>query len=137
VIVKATLTHLETLESMSVSWNPRSYRLTRSHRLAAPAVLGGGPAPVELCAGGEERFATRLLLDSTEASGPERDLRLQVERLDRWSAAGGGRLLPPRLLFLWGSFRFRGVIESLAQEWVLFDADGTPLRAWVDLVLRR
>ena len=100
-------------------------------------VLGSGPAPVELAAGGAERLSTQLLLDTTEAEGASRDARLEVERLERWSLPAAGRLLPPRLLFLWGSFRFRGVIESLAEEWVLFDPDGTPVRAWVDLVLRR
>jgi hypothetical protein len=137
MLVKATLTHLETLESFPVLWNPRSYRLTREHRLVAQPVLGGGPAPVELAAGGAERLSTRLLIDTTEAAGADRDARLEAERLERWSVPVDGQLLPPRLLFLWGSFRFRGVIESLAEEWVLFDPDGTPVRAWIDLVLRR
>ena len=92
---------------------------------------------LEMAAGGAERLSTRLLLDTTEASGPARDARLEAEKLERWSVPAEGELLPPRLLFLWGSFRFRGVIESLAEEWVLFDPDGTPVRGWIDLVLRR
>lgn len=137
MLAKATLTHMGTLEKLCVLWNPRSYSLHSVHRFAAPAAVGRALSPVQLSAGGLERLSTRLFLDSTHERGPERDLRLFVERLERWSAPDEGSPLPPRLLFAWGSFRFRGVIEELREEYVRFDADGTPVRAWVDLTLRR
>jgi hypothetical protein len=87
--------------------------------------------------GGSERFSARLFLDSTEAGGPERDLRSHVTRLERWAEPEPAAGLPPEVLFLWGSFRFRGVIEDLREEWVRFDPDGTPVRGWVDITLRR
>jgi hypothetical protein len=40
------------------------------------------------------------------------------------------------VLFAWGDFRFRGWVETVAAEWVLFDADGTAVRGWLDITLR-
>jgi hypothetical protein len=137
MLVKATLTHMATLESFPVLWNPKSYTVSRSHRFASPSALSAHLSPLRLSVGGTERFFTRLFLDSSDQSGPERNLRGLVDRLERWSEVQAGNDLPPRLLFSWGSFRFRGYVEALSQEWIRFDADGTPVRAWLDLTLRR
>ncbi len=77
------------------------------------------------------------LLDATEEAGGDRDLRPAAERLERWAEPEPGTGLPPRLLFHWGSFRFRGILEELHQEWVRFDLDGAQVRGWVDIVLRK
>jgi hypothetical protein len=45
--------------------------------------------------------------------------------------------LPERVLFSWGSFRFRGILVRLDQVWERFDPDGTPVRGWLRLVLRK
>ena len=137
MLAKAELIHLKTLETLQVLWNPAGYRVDKLQRFAAPPALGSGPAPVQLSTGGTERFSARLFLDSTDRMGPERDLRRIVDRLEGWAEPEAGPGLSPRLLFHWGTFRFRGVIESLHEEWIHFDADGTPVRAWVDLTLRR
>ena len=134
---RATITHLESLESLVVQWNPRGFERVKSNR---PGLAGeptgssalGPTAPFCL-----ERFHTRLFLDSTELEGAARDLRPSIERLEAWAELAPERGLPHHLLFQWGSFRFRGVLEELREEWVRFDADGTPVRAWVDLTLRR
>ena len=137
MIVKATLTNLSTFEGLPVLWNPASYGVSRRNRFAAPALVGSGLSPVQHSAGGSARFSTRLFLDSTEKTGAERDLRQLVERLESWSEPEKGHHLPPLVVFGWGAFRFRGYIEELREEWIRFDADGTPVRAWLDLTLRR
>lgn len=40
---------------------------------------------------------------------------------------------PPRVAFNWGSFRFAAVITSMTQKFTLFQANGTPVRAKVDV----
>jgi hypothetical protein len=137
LLVKATLTHLESLEGVTVLWNPSAYRIERRNRFAAPGSAGAPHGTLQYVARVTERFLTRLFLDSTRVSGPERDLGLWIADLERWSRPERDQWLPPRLLFAWGSFRFRGHIESLAEDWERFDADGTPVRGWVDLVMRR
>jgi len=137
VLVKATITHMATLENLTVLWNPRSYSVHRTNHFASPAILGGGLSRIDMSAGGTERFTARLFLDSSERSGPARDLRAYVGRLESWAEPEPGGELQPELLFLWGSFRFQGVVEDLREEWIRFDPDGTPIRGWVDLTLRR
>jgi hypothetical protein len=134
MFVKATITHLTTLESLRVLWNPESYRVTRVNHFAAPAVLAQGRSPLQVSTGGVQRFRTRLFLDASEETGSRRDLRGAASRLESWSEPAGA--LPPKLLFAWGSFRFTGVIEELREEWIRFDEEGTPTRGWMDLVLR-
>jgi hypothetical protein len=41
---------------------------------------------------------------------------------------------PPVILFVWGRFTFKGVIETLQQKYTMFLSDGTPVRA--DAVLK-
>jgi hypothetical protein len=134
-LVKASLTHLETLESCAVLFNPTAYRVEKISRPVAAEVIGMGVSPLQFLGGGSERFLTRLLLDS----GPGRcfDVRAWVDRIERWSEPGGAVHLPPPVLFSWGGFRFRGILEEVHQEWVRFARDGTPLRAWLDIVLRK
>lgn len=136
-LVKATLTRMDTLDTMAVLWNPAGYRIERRSELGAPSVLGRRTAGDYLVAGGEERFRTRLFLDTTESpSGKERDARYQAQTLASWMEPPSGEIRAPRVAFVWGPFRFQGAIESLDEDWIRFDPDGTPVRAWLDLVLR-
>ncbi len=43
---------------------------------------------------------------------------------------------PPYLTFTWGAFNFDCVVESVATTFLMFKADGTPLRAKVSLGLK-
>ncbi|MCZ6793907.1 MAG: hypothetical protein O7J95_09885 [Planctomycetota bacterium] len=136
-LVKASLTHLGNMESFTALWNPERYTLSRRSRVAAPDVLGRSVSPVQLTCGGVEEFTTDLLLDSSRSDPGARDLRSLVDKLESWMDPPGPGALPERLLFSWGNFRFRGILVSLDQVWVRFDPDGTPVRGWLRLRLRR
>jgi hypothetical protein len=82
-----------------------------------------------------EHFQTELLLDSSREPAARRDLRPLVERIEAWMTPVPPALLPPRLLFLWGSFRFRGFLTSLEELWLRFDPDGTPTRARLQVAM--
>ena len=43
---------------------------------------------------------------------------------------------PPTILFVWGRFTFKGVVESLSQKYTMFLSDGTPVRAECALKIR-
>ncbi len=139
-LVRAALACVETRETLAVLWNPARYRLDRRNLLhTSEAIVAGGPAPGPVSSGREERFETTLFIDTTEESpGPGRDARRIVDRLVGWSErVRPGLSAPSRVVFVWGPFRFDGVLESIEEEWLRFDADGTPVRAWVTIVLRR
>lgn len=134
MLEKAALTNLSTLETLQVLWNPQAYWVRKKRRFscAFSPPVAGGVSPPDL-----ERFGTRLLFDTTEFEGPERDSRSRLERLEGWTRPDPETGMLPEVVFSWGGFRFRGTIEELSEEWVMFDPDGTPTRGWVDIVLRR
>lgn len=129
-LVKAELTQLDSLDTITVDWNPNKYSVSRHRELAAVGTQGAVAAPCE------ERFSTRLFLDSTRRAPRERNLRELARKLESWmdpDSAGGP---PGKVVFLWGPFRFAGYIERLEEEWVRFDPDGTPVRGFIDLHMR-
>lgn len=139
-LVKASLMRLDSLDDISVDWNPERYSLSRRSQLASVGSVGATFDRVQAAAGGVERFATELFLDNTREASSEsgrRDLRAVVEKIEGWMDPDPTTGLPPRVLFLWGSFRFRGIIESLDQVWVRFARDGAPTRGHLRLTLRR
>ena len=136
-LVKATLTELDSLASVSFLFNPSSYQVETRREFASPPTVGGGLSGVQYARGGAQRLRARVFLDSGDTTtGVGTDLRSWLARVERWSVPGEETGLPPQVLFSWGTFRFRGVIEELVQEWVRFAPDGTPLRGWLDFVLR-
>ena len=43
---------------------------------------------------------------------------------------------PPICLFVWGSFIFQCIIERVSKRFTMFIADGTPVRATLNLTLK-
>lgn len=135
-LVKATLACLDDGRSVEILWNPASYRIRRANELSASR-RDGGDRPEYRITASEARFGADLFLDTSEnPPGPSRDARQHLADLVTWMRGEPGSRRAPRVLFSWGPFRFSGAVESLEEEWILFDPDGTPVRAWVRLVLR-
>ncbi len=122
-------------QTLAVAWNPSSYAVKRASRLVAAEPLGGRAEAAAL-AGGAEEFRAELFVDTTGEAGERRDGRRAAEILRAWMDPLPGSLLPPRVLFAWGTFRFAGAIAEVEEEWVRFDPDGTPVRGRIRLVLR-
>ena len=141
LLVKAVLANVDSTESVEVLWNPARYTIQRRNTLRTPRVLAGalhsGATRAVHLSSSERRFETELFVDTTdEPVGSSRDARPVVERLVAWMSPASGRARPDQVVFVWGSFRFVGAIEVIEEEWIRFDSDGTPVRAWVTLVLR-
>ena len=58
-LVKAELTHLDSLETVTVDWNPNKYSVSKHRELVAAGAPGGTGSSCE------GQFSTRLFLDST------------------------------------------------------------------------
>jgi|TARA_B100000953_G_scaffold4803_1_gene4293 hypothetical protein len=129
-LVKAELTHLDSLETLTVDWNPNKYSVSKHRELVAAGAPGGTGSSCE------GQFSTRLFLDSTRRAPRERNLREIAQKLEGWMDPDSPGGLPPKIVFLWGPFRFTGYIERLDEEWVRFDPDGTPVRGFIRLQMR-
>ena len=103
----------------------------------------GGDVSEMIFAGGEAQdFSIPLTFDSTDTG---QDVRLKYKALvdmamiDKSKKDVKTKLSePPKVMFQWGKFlSFKAVIESLEQKFLMFKADGTPLRAKVTVKFRQ
>ena len=129
-LVKAELTDLGSMETVTVDWNPRKYSLSKKNQLAPAGLQAATPG------GCEERFSTELFLDSTRRPLDERNLREVAEKLEGCMDPQSPGGPPAKVVFLWGPFRFTGYIERIEEDWVRFDRDGTPVRGLIRLEMR-
>ena len=139
---------------VTVQFNPESLKVNFANQIQTPQGSGDSARPpaVQFVGAGTTRLAVMLWFD---ASAP-----LDAEMLSE-AARGGGKLddvrklteqvawfitpqpdpadperyLPPAVSFVWGSFLFNGIVESLEENLEFFSPQGKPLRASLSLKL--
>ncbi len=124
---KATLSRIGAagpLETVEVRWNPSAYRL-RHLAAAAPGPFGRESS----------ELSAELFVDATAEAGAARDATRIARTRRGWLAPPAG-VRPEKVLFVWGSFRFAGILACMDEEWIRFDPDGTPVRGRIRIVLR-
>jgi len=77
-----------------------------------------------------------LVFDSTHDG---KDVRAETSRIKKFLSPGDKSTnkdqAPPVVGFLWGTFKFKGVMESFKETLDFFSVDGVPLRSTVKLAL--
>lgn len=129
---KATLTNAVTGARVTVQFNPEEYTVERSANFAQLAVPGLSAPIVQFVSGSAQTIELDLLVDTTEASpagGPGADVRRLVREITGFMDIDPELHAPPPVVFAWGEFTFLCVLQKVSQSFVLFRADGTPLRA--------
>jgi hypothetical protein len=138
-------------QEATVQFNPETLKVTFANQLVQPAGGGdqrGQPAR-QFVGAGTTKLALTLVVDVTAPPYSEqgkkdvRELTQQIayfitpQAADGSGGGGGGQsggssqtqLVPPGVRFLWGSFQFDGMMDSLEENLEYFSADGKPLRA--------
>jgi len=131
-----------------VQFNPDSLKVSFSNSLKTNE--GGdqnGPQAIQFAGAGTTKLTVTLYFDVTAALPAElpqvNDVRKLTQRVAYFITAaktGSGRstqYVPPGTRFVWGSFQFDGVMESMEETLEMFSADGRPLRASVAIALTR
>jgi LysM repeat protein len=124
-------------------FNPTDFSITRNIKWEeAPNV--GGNQPRKVFSGGETSDMTiKLLFDvSSSETADVRDsykALLEMAEIDPKkvnSKTGKGE--PAQCRFIWGNFlSFKAIIKSIKQNFVMFRADGTPIRANVEVTFEQ
>ncbi|MDB4964466.1 MAG: LysM domain [Myxococcales bacterium] len=134
-------THIE------VCFNPKEYSLEKSVEWDAEKAFSDAPQP-EFKAPKPMTLSVTLQFDSYEERVSVRDKWVRkIEKLTMMAQqlkndgkgankADKQKYRPPVILFIWGRFTFKGVIESLSQKYTMFLSDGTPVRAECGLKIR-
>jgi len=132
---------------IDVCFNPKEYSLEKSVEWDAEKAFTDAPHP-EFKAPKPMTLSVTLQFDTYEERANVRDkwvrkiekLTMMTKQFDKdgknASKTDKQKFRPPVILFIWGRFSFKGVIESLSQKYTMFLSDGTPVRAECSLKIR-
>jgi hypothetical protein len=133
-------------KSTRVQFNPESLKLSFSNQIQTPSGAGdqaNGSAGRQYVGAGTTKLSLMLWFDVSAATEDEQrvdDVRRLTQDVvyfmtPQQDPGDPSKLIPPGVRFLWGSFKFDGLVDSLEENLEFFSADGRPLRASVSLNL--
>lgn len=130
----------------TVQFNPESLKVSFANQVVQPNNAGSGgsgdqssTAARQFVGAGTTKLALTLWFDvgaqdpnSGEAKADVRDLTKDVAFFIT-PKQDGDHYVPPGVRFLWGSFQFDGLVDSLEETLEFFSDEGVPLRASISL----
>ncbi len=127
---------------LTCHFNPERYTVSRDVDWQLQPIKGQNVAASEFRGGGPSRTTLTLLFDTTSEESVT-DVRDHTKKL--WDASRidqdaknntTNKGEPPRVVFIWGrAWSFEAIINSISEEFVLFNEDGVPLRSNVTVSL--
>lgn len=128
----------ETGKKVSVQFNPQTLKVTFSNQLTG-GDQGGGAAK-QFVGKGSTKFSLELWFDVTipwngKGEDPKGDVRNLTKEVVYFITPQpeGDKFLPPGLRFVWGTFLFDGIVESMDESLEFFSEEGKPLRSKMTL----
>lgn len=132
--------------AIEVCFNPKEYSLEKSVEWDGEKAFSDAPQP-EFKAPKPMTLSVTLQFDTYEERVSVRDkwvrkiekltmMTGKVKKESQPSKQEKQKFRPPVILFVWGRFSFKGVVESLSQKYTMFLSDGTPVRAECSLKIR-
>lgn len=123
--------------SVACMFNPFEYTVSKTNSYSEESRNNSDVPQVEFKKAGAQTLKLSLIFDSYESG---EDVSVQTNRLwklmeakTREEGNSQEKVPPPEVAFEWGVFRFVAVITSMTQKFTLFQWDGTPVRAKVDV----
>jgi nucleoid-associated protein YgaU len=114
-------------QAISVMFNPKEYAV--SHTVLLEQIEKTDKSNPSFNGFTLDDFEITLIFDTYEKKLDVRKLTSEIEKLGMPTIEGTDVKRPPVCLFIWGSFKYRGVIYKIKQKFTLFLSDGTPVRA--------
>lgn len=129
----------------TVQFNPETLKVTFANQIQTPEGAGdqnGTPAR-QFVGAGTTKLALQIWFDVMalpDGENTENDVRNLTKKVSYFITPqptddNPPKYVPPAIRFLWGSFSFDGIMESLEESLEFFSPDGRPLRASLSLAL--
>lgn len=131
-------------QDVTVQFNPETLKVSFTNQVGASGARRdeSGSAAAQVASTGTSKLAVQLWFDVNAPLPSDKSGTKDVRRLtqdviyfvtppDR--AASDPPTAPPAVRFLWGSFQFDGLMDSVEETLEFFSDDGRPLRASVSL----
>lgn len=124
-------------KTAKVQFNPESLKVAFANQIATPAGAGdqkGTPAR-QFVGAGTTKLTLQLWFDITApmpaGEKQEDDVRKLTQKVAYFitPVQEGKNYVPPSVRFIWGSFQFDGLMDSLEESLEFFSPEGRPLRA--------
>ena len=128
-------------KACKVQFNPESLKVSFANQIQTPQGAGdqkGTPAR-QFVGAGTTKLSLQLWFDvsqpSSDGKPQETDVRKLTEKVAYFitPTEENGKFVPPAVRFVWGSFQFDGLMDSLEESLEFFSSDGRPLRASMTL----
>lgn len=127
--------------AVTVQFNPETLKVSFSNQVQQPQGGGDqrGPQAQQFVGAGTTKLALQLWFDvSALEAGSQNDVRRLTQKVayfitPKRNPRSRTQLIPPAVRFLWGTFKFDGIVDSLEESLEFFSPDGRPLRAVLSL----
>jgi hypothetical protein len=128
--------------TVTVQFNPETLKVSFANQIQTPPGAGnqsGTPAR-QFVGAGTTKLTLQLWFDVASLPDGENttaDVRKLTQRVAYFITPKkqGDKFIPPAIRFLWGSFQFDGLMDSLEESLEFFSNNGRPLRASMSLAL--
>jgi hypothetical protein len=130
-------------QEVEVQFNPETLKVSFANQIVQPT--GGdqsaGNAGRQFVGAGTTKLALQLWFDvHAMAKDPVDDVRKLTQKViyfmtPQESEADRTKKAPPGVRFVWGSFKFDGMVDGIEESLEFFSPEGKPLRASVSLTL--
>jgi len=117
-----------------LKFNPTDYKLSKSNTFAEITIPGLESPPIQYIRGGSESLTVQALVDTSDTLDDVR--KSYVDNIRKLMRPQQSLHAPPIVQFVWDKTVFRGVVEKLDVNYVLFAKNGVPLRAQLDITLK-
>ena len=117
-------------DSIDVLFNPTEYAIESSNQYSWQSVPGLSQPLAQFVTGEASSLTMDLFFDSYESGEDVRKYTMEIVGLldiDKEIHA------PPQCTFVWGSLSFKGVLEKVSQRYTMFNQDGKPVRATLNV----
>jgi hypothetical protein len=116
-------------------FNPFEYTVKKSNSYKHEFDNDRNVPTMEFSKAGEKTLTLKLFFDTYEMNEDvSQRTRILWELMNKIESSAGKKE-PPPVVFEWGVFEFFAVIKSVSQKFTLFQMDGTPVRAEVNITL--
>ena len=131
---KAKLMNVDKGTSQDVLFNPKEYSVQKSVQWEPHKAPGLDTPEHEFTSGNPSVLNVELFFDTYEE---KKDVRTEhTEKILGLAAVNEDKHRPPKVMFTWGGFTFKGVVESLSLRYTMFLPDGKPCRATANLSIK-
>ena len=131
---KAKLINVDKNETYNVLFNPKEYSVQKSVQWEPHKAPGLDTPEQEFTSGNPAVMSVELFFDSYEKNT---DVRSEhTDKIYKLALVDPDKHRPPLVMFSWGGFTFKGVLESLSIRYTMFLPDGKPCRATANLSIK-